>query len=249
LKPFQAILIDDEQHCLDTLSGDLARYCPDIELLGQFGSSEQALAWLKGNRVDVVFLDIVMPGLTGFQLLERLSPVPFQVIFTTAYSEFAVKALRASAVDFLEKPIDKDELMTAVERLKERSRANLTPVQLAALLYNLDRSNPVKRLGLPTREGLEFVPVPGILYCSADGNYSRVFFEDGSERLISRSLKEMENLLSEYPFCRIHHAYLVNLEHVTRFLRGDGGSVILVNGQSLPVSRQKKPDFLANWKT
>lgn len=241
-------MIDDEQHCLDTLQNDLARYCPDIEVIQAFHSSEKAKDWLLAHSADVLFLDIVMPGLTGFQLLEALAPETFHVIFTTAYSEYAVRALRLSAVDYLEKPIDKDELIAAVGRLRERAGGKLVPVQLDTLIHNLERANKNKRIGLPDRSGYEFFEAGDILYCEADGNYCSVYFSDGGKRLVTRSLKDMEELLDGASFCRIHHGVLINLNRVKRYLKGDGGSVEMTNGVSLPVSRHKKDNFLRHWK-
>lgn len=241
-------MIDDEQHCLDTLRNDLATFCPEVEVIQTFDSSEHAREWLKSHHADVIFLDIVMPGLTGFQLLDALSPVSFQVIFTTAYSEFAIKALRLSAVDYLEKPIDKDELIAAVERLKARHEVSFLPAQMSALLHNMEKGPQVRRIGLPSSLGIDFVPVDEIIYCEADGNYSNILFENGRKQLVTRSLKEMDSLLSDFSFCRIHHGYLVNLEQVRRYIRGDGGAVEMTNGETLPVSRNKKTDFLERLK-
>lgn len=245
---FKAVLIDDEQHCLDTLQNDLARYCPEIEVVQSFNSSEKAKEWLLTHTADVLFLDIVMPGLTGFQLLEELAPATFHVIFTTAYSEYAIKALRLSAVDYLEKPIDKDELIAATVRLRERAAWKIFPDQLNALIHNLEKANKVKRVGLPDRNGYEFFEAGDILYCEADGNYCSVYFSGGGKRVVTRSLKEMEELLNDAAFCRIHHGVLINLNQVKRYLKGDGGSVEMANGVSLPVSRNKKEDFLRHWR-
>ncbi|MFZ2898284.1 MAG: LytTR family DNA-binding domain-containing protein [Saprospiraceae bacterium] len=245
---YRAVLIDDEQHCLDTLQNDLARYCPDIEVIQTFHSSEKAKDWLLAHPADVLFLDIVMPGLTGFQLLEALAPDTFHVIFTTAYSEYAIKALRLSAVDYLEKPVDKDELIAAVVRLRERAGGKMVPQQLNTLIHNLEKNNKTKRIGLPDRSGYEFFEAGDILYCEADGNYCTVYFSDGGKRVITRSLKDMEEMLDDVPFCRIHHGVLINLNQVKRYLKGDGGSVEMTNGVSLPVSRNKKEEFLRHWR-
>lgn len=241
-------MIDDEQHCLDSLQYDLARYCPDIEVVQSFHSSLKAKDWLLANSADVLFLDIVMSGLTGFQLLEALPPESFHVIFTTAYSEYAVKALRLSAVDYLEKPIDKDELIAAVGRLRQRAGVKMPTLQLNALIHNLEKTNNAKRIGLPDGKGYEFFDVGDILYCEADGNYCTVYFTGGGKRVVTRSLKDMEELLEDAPFCRIHHGVLVNLNQVKRYLKSDGGSVEMTNGVSLPVSRGKKNDFLRHWR-
>jgi two-component system, LytTR family, response regulator len=244
-----AVLIDDERHCLNTLSRDLAGCCPDVQILEQFADPQAALAWLKTHTPDLVFLDIQMPGMNGFELLEALHPVPFSVVFTTAYSEFAAQAFRISAIDFLVKPIDEGELMEAVERARKAKGAqNALQERLEALLGNLERGNPDARLALPAGEGYHFAYIRDILYCEANGNFSFVYLPSGKKLFVSRSLKEMEALLGGFSFCRIHHSYLVNLKQMSRYLRGDGGQVEMANGHLLPVAKAKKADFLEKIK-
>ena len=239
-----AVLIDDEKHCLDTLAEDLRAHCLEIEVLAQLETSAAALSWLRGNKADVVFLDVVMPDMSGFQLLEQLTPFSFQVIFTTAYSEYAIQALRASAVDFLLKPIDPDELKTAVQRLKQQRENGFSPGRLAALLEILKKPGKPMRLGLPTRLGIDFLAVSDIIYFEADGNYAYVVVKDRGKVFVTRPLKELEAQVSGFNFLRIHNGYLVNLEHVERYLRGDGGQVVMSNGEKLPVSRNRKGGLL-----
>lgn len=248
MKPIKAILVDDEKHCLDTLSRDLTRHCPEVQIEAIFDNPQHALAWLRENTPDVVFLDVVMPQMTGFQLLEQLKPTSFHVIFTTAHSEYAVQALRISAIDYLLKPIVKEELLAAIDRLHNTNGAGLPIPHLEALLYNLEKANHIKRIGLPTRAGYDFVPTDDIFYCEADGNYVNVFMNGREKLFVTRSLKELESLLETFSFCRIHHSFIVNLAHVSRYIRGDGGEVILGNGTTLPVSRNRKDEFLERWK-
>lgn len=238
-----AVLIDDEKHCLETLAEDLGAHCPEIEVVMRFEASAPALSWLRQHQVDVVFLDIILPGMSGFQLLEQLSPLRFHVIYTTAYSEYAVQALRASAVDFLLKPIDPDELKTAVKRLLERKENHFSLEHITVLLENLNKQAVPARLALPTRNGYDFLPLGDILYFEADGNYTYVFLKDRDKLFVTRSLKELEAQVSGFNFCRIHNGYLVNLGHVDRYLRGDGGQVVMSNGEKLPVSRGKRDGF------
>lgn len=244
----KAVLIDDEKHCLDTLSDDLRNYCPEVEVVAQFEASAPALSWLRQHQTDVVFLDIVLPDMSGFQLLEQLAPLPFHVIFTTAYIDYAVQALRISAVDFLQKPVDRDELTAAVMRLKQKKESSISADHFRTLLENLERPGKPKRIGLPTRLGIDFLPVSDILYFEADGNYAQAFIHGKEKPLfVTRPLKELELTLSGFPFCRIHHTYLAHLDHVERYLRGDGGQVVMSNGTKLPVSRGRKEDFLGGW--
>ena len=237
-------MVDDEKHCLDTLSRDLSRHCPQVEVLAQFCNPDHALSWLRQHQPDVVFLDVVMPQMTGFQMLEQLAPFPFQVIFTTAYSKYAVQALRMSAVDYLQKPIDSDELKDAVERVRQRGTAHFSMEQLEVLLQNLTQNNAVKRIGLPTNNGFDFIPTDEILYFKADGNYTYAHVEGKEKLFVTRSLKEMEKVLEGYTFCRIHHSYLINLDHLAHYIRGEGGKVEMSNGDTLPVSRNRKRPFL-----
>ncbi|MBK8491869.1 MAG: response regulator transcription factor [Saprospirales bacterium] len=247
MKPIKAILVDDEKHCLDTLSRDLARHCPEVQIEATFDNPEPALAWLREHTPDVVFLDVVMPQMTGFQLLEQLPAHSFDVIFTTAYSEYAVQALRVSAVDYLQKPIDKDELREALSRIQQKERNGIPKLQFEALLHNLEQANHIKRIGLPTRLGYDFIQTADMRYFEADGNYAYVFLQGSDKLFVSRSLKELETMLADFSFCRIHHSFLVNLGHVSRYIRGDGGEVEMSNGSVLPVSRNRKEHFLSRW--
>ena len=242
-------MIDDERHCLDTLSRDLADCCPDVQILEQFADPQAALAWLKTHTPDLVFLDVQMPGVNGFQLLEALHPVPFSIVFTTAYSEFAAQAFRISAIDFLVKPVDEEELMEAVERARKvKGPQNALQERLEALLGNLERGNPDARLALPAGEGFHFAFIRDIIYCEANGNFSFVYLPTGKKLLVSRPLKQMEAQLEGFPFCRIHHSYLVNLKQISRYLKGEGGQVEMANGHLLPVAKAKKADFLEKIK-
>jgi two-component system, LytTR family, response regulator len=240
----KAILIDDEKHCLDTLSRDLSDHCPDIQVIERFEDPQNALRWLRENQPDLVFLDVQMPGLDGFQLLEALHPVSFSVVFTTAYSQFAIQALRVSAVDYLVKPVDKEELKEAVGRVLKIRDVAFEHARVEALLGNLKKSNPMARVALPTGEGFELTLINNIVYCEAEGNFSYIFLQDGRRLFVSRSLKDMEALLEGFSFCRVHHSYLINLGHVVRYLRGDGGEVEVSLGRRLPVSKGRKRQFL-----
>lgn len=248
MEPFKAVLIDDEKHCRETLLADLRQHCPEIEVIAQFDDPETALVWLRTNRADVLFLDIIMPGMTGFQLLEKLSPLSFHVIFTTAYGEFALQALRISAVDYLMKPVDQKELKEAVGRLKQQKVNGFSSRQFEVLLHNLENANKVKRLGLPTRQGFDFIPVQDVIYFEADTNYAHVFIKGREKMFVTRSLKELETQVTGFHFFRIHNSYLVSLEQVDRFLRGDGGVLLMSNGAKLPLSRNRRKDFLEVWK-
>lgn len=244
---FKAIIIDDEQHCIDTLSWQLKKYCPQIELKASFSRSTEGLNFLNKEAVDVVFLDIEMPELNGFDLLKTVDRVNFQVIFTTAYDEFALKAFRASAVDYLLKPIDKSDLQAAVEKLNRPESSTTYVQQVENLLKNLKPQSGGK-IALPTLEGLHFVKAQQIMYCISDSNYTNIYLDDGSKLLVSKTLKEIEGVLQDLGFLRIHHSHMINLDKISKYLKGDGGYVVMDDGKSLSVSRARKEAFLQSFQ-
>ena len=242
----KAVIIDDERHSVETLKLKLDKYCREVEVAASFTDPEEGLAHLKRNPPELLFLDIEMPRLNGFELLENLGEASFDVIFTTAYDEFGIRAIKFSALDYLLKPIHADELKAAVERHSRKSRYNLSSSQLEVLFSNIreeQRGRPGK-IALATKESIEFVFPEEIVACSSDSNYTLVFLKDGRKRLISKTLKEFEELLSEFGFFRTHHSHLANLSHVREFVRADGGYLVMDNKMTLPVSRSRREDLL-----
>lgn len=242
----KAVIIDDERHSVETLKLKLDKHCPDVEVAASFTDSEQGAAHLRKNPPDLLFLDIEMPRLNGFELLESLGEVPFDVIFTTAYDEFGIRAIKFSALDYLLKPIQVDELKAAVERHSRKSTHNLSNSQLEVLFSNIreeQRGRPGK-IALATKESIEFVFPEEIVACSSDSNYTMIYLKDGRKKLISRTLKDFEELLSEFGFYRTHHSHLVNLNHVREFVRADGGYLVMSNKMTLPVSRSRREELL-----
>lgn len=240
----KAIIIDDEQDCCDVLATLLARFCPEVTVTDAYISAEDGLNALKNNSVDLVFLDIRMPHMNGFELLEKLHPFQFAVIFTTSYDQYAIKAIRYSALDYLLKPVDKEELRAAVRKAHER----LTPLvaqQLEILVQKINRpAQIVNRIALPTMEGLHIIPADTIISCTSNSNYTILSLKDGKKLTVSRTLKEIEEMLEEHPFLRVHHSYLVNLNEVRKYIRGEGGLLIMSDGSSIDVSRSKKDHLL-----
>jgi two-component system, LytTR family, response regulator len=236
------ILIDDERNCTDLLRVMLEKYCPEITVTDVFNDPELALAHIKSDRPQLVFLDIEMPRLNGFDLLQACGNLDFKVVFTTAYDQYAVKAFKFNALDYLLKPIDKDELIQAVEKIKRASVPPTARVEAARLL----RENPVpERIALPVGQELVFVEVPEILYCESDGSYVSVFLQyQAKPILLSKSLREFEELLNNPAFFRAHNSYLINLKQVQKIVRTDGGEIIMRNGKSLPVARAKKAELM-----
>ncbi|MEM7105487.1 MAG: LytTR family DNA-binding domain-containing protein [Bacteroidota bacterium] len=241
----KSILIDDEPKCLDSLRLDLQDHCPQVIIVAKCQSGKEGLKAIKKYKPDLVFLDIEMPWMNGFEMLELVDNIEFDVVFTTAYDQFAVKAFRMSAVDYLLKPIDAEDLQNAVQKVVEKNHPAFSKQQLEVLVNNMSSQTPSQRVALPVKEGFDFILVKDILYCEADGSYTKVFLSNKKSMYIVRSLKEMEALVIDHPFCRIHHSYLINLNHTVKYIRGDGGYVIMVDGANLNVSRNRKEALMA----
>ncbi len=240
-----AVIVDDEEHCRSALSGLLERKFPDIELLGMATNVPDGIALVRKTDPKLLFLDIEMGKQTGFDLLQALGPKHAHVIFTTAHEGYAVKAIRFSALDYLLKPVDADELGMAIGKATEAMRAPQQPEQFMALLKNLTQPQGAdKRIALPVADGLEMVNVDEILFCESDSNYT-VVHQNGKKRLvISRTLKEFEDMLDPTQFIRVHHSHLINVKHVKKYIRGEGGEVIMADGTNVAVSRRKKQELM-----
>ena len=237
------IIVDDEKNSREVLETMLRKYCPEVTVLESCSGAEEVLDRLKRDKPDILFLDIEMPGMNGFELLEHINRPEFEIIFTTSYSEYAVKAIKHSALDYLLKPIDKDELIYAVQKAGKNNQA-FSPSRIEHLLGLLAARKAPKRFAVSTSEGLTILNAADILYCESDGPYCKFYFSNNKTLIASKTLKETEEALQDCDFCRIHNSYLVNMKFVERYLRGEGGEVVLTNGKKLPVSRAKKQDFL-----
>lgn len=238
-----AFIIDDEPNCTDVLQVLLQRYCPEVRVMACFNDPERALEALLQTPPQLLFLDIEMPMLNGFELLRRCGALDCRVIFTTAYDQYAVKAFRFNALDYLLKPVDKDELMAAVQRALQSPA--LSTVQLQAA-QQMRSSGPPERIALPVGQELLLTDVADILYLESEGSYVSVFLKGLNQPVIlSKSLREFEDFLQNPHFFRAHNSYLVHLKHVRKIVRTDGGEIVMANGRSLPVARAKKPELLA----
>ncbi len=240
----KSIIIDDEQKSRESLQILLQDFVDNVEVLALCGTVAEGIEAIRQHKPDVVFLDIQMQRETGFDLLAKINPIQFEVIFTTAHSEYAIKAFRFSAIDYLLKPIDIEELKKAVEKVEKKLTGNIS-ARLEQLVQNL-KSAPNQRykLALPSNDGLVFVKVDDIIYCEASSNYTNIFMADGKKHVVSRTLKEYEDLLADQDFFRIHNSYLINLNALKKYGRGDGGYVVMNNDVSLDVSKRKKDSFL-----
>ena len=241
----RSIVIDDEQHCVRSLLSDLQQHCPVIEVVEACSSAKEGMMAIKKLNPDLVFLDVEMPWMNGFEMLELLGDINFSIIFTTAHDEFAAKAFRISAVDYLLKPIDANDLKAAVQKVEKKMDEGSSVQHISNLLQNMRQSSAEQKIALPQREGYEFVDVATIIYCQAEGAYTKIFINEKKPMLISRTLGDVEELLSPEMFQRIHHSTVVNVNFISQFLRTDGGSVVLKNGERLSVSKAKKEMLMA----
>jgi len=240
----KAILIDDEDLSLKTLAKMLERHCPDVEILGKYRRPEEGRAAIMERQPDVVFLDIKMPGMNGFELLESLDTINFDVVFTTAYDEYALRAFTVSAIDYLLKPIGHEHLVETVEKIRRKHIHQIRPEHMEFLLTNLRSQDDFPKLAIPSVDGIEFVDLENITQCVADRNYTIVHTNDGAQYVLSRTLKEIEKLLPPGRFFRTHHSHIVNLAFIKKYVRGTGGELILNDGSIARVSKARKDTLL-----
>ncbi len=238
----KAVIIDDEQDSRTILANYLGKYCKDVEVLGFGDSVKTGIVAIEEYQPDVIFLDIEMPYGNGFDLLESIEQINFEIVFVTAYDNYAVKALNRSAAYYILKPIDIDDLINAVERIKQNISENEVQQHAKILLENLgNKGHKVQKIILPTMEGFELINSDEILYCEAEDNFTQFYFTDQRKPLlICRTLKFYEQALEDLGFLRIHRSYLVNLNFVKRYTKGKGGYITMENGKELEVSASKK---------
>jgi len=240
-----AVLIDDEENSLSALKQKLVQNCPEVEIVGLSTLPQEAIEQINRLKPDIVFLDIEMPGINGFNLLQQVSFKNFEPVFVTAYDHYAVRAIRFSALDYLVKPVDIDELKSAVDRAREKKNRHVTNERLELLLDHL--SNPrkdFKHIVIPSQDALRFIKVEDIVYLEANVNYTHIFMADGSKYVVTRTIKEFEDLLPAERFIRIHNSYIINKDFLEKYIRGEGGHVLMRNGIKLDVSKRKKAEFL-----
>ena len=236
----QAVIIDDEKASLLALQLKIEHINANLKIIKTFRLAADAVAEIEDLAPDVVFLDVEMPILDGFAFLEKFPERDFEVIITTAHDEYAIQALRNSAVDFLLKPIIIEDLLQAIERLNQKLEAKKRSNNQGFQKLNAQ----FDKIPIPSLRGIVFVPIREILYLESDGNYTTIYLENAVNHVSSRSIGDYETLLNSMGFFRIHHAHLINLVHIKEYLRGEGGSVILTNGVELDVSKRKKKEFL-----
>ncbi len=242
-----AIIIEDEKKSASALEILLKRNCPEVLLLGKAESVKEGYDLFIRTKPELVFLDVMLGDGSGFDVLEKLSGLKFNVIFTTAHEKFAIKAIKYSALDYLLKPVDADELKTAVQKIAERKNT-FSEKNIHSLLENVKQSeSQFSSITLPTGAGFEIVQVKNIIRCEADDNYTKVFLTGGKNHLVSGTLKHYEELLPEKDFIRVHHSFLINMNHLVRFNKEES-TAEMSDGVKVEVSRRKKDDLLARLK-
>jgi two-component system LytT family response regulator len=246
-KPLKTLIVDDEKNAVDFISSIIREYCPALEVSGKAGSAVEGIEKINELKPDLVFLDVEMPNGTGFDLLARFPEKDFEVVFITAFNHYAIRAIKFSAVDYILKPINITEFIEAVERVvKKRSeKTGNSNEGFKALMENLKTSHP-SRLGIPTNEGMEYLNPREIIRIEADRSYSWFYLNGSRKILVSKHLKEFQDLLDEKNFFRSHNSHLINLRFVRKYIRKDGGYIEMQDGAEIPISRNKKDLFLAS---
>lgn len=253
----KAVIVDDEQKSRKLLRNLINDYCKKVEIVDMADSMENGVASIKKHKPDLIFLDIELQDGKGFDLLEKIGETHAEVIFTTAYDQYAIQAIHFSALDYLLKPINVDELKTAVQKVEQKINEQIEKQSinqsLQILLENNKAQTNNKKIGLPTQNGINFVPIKEIIICKAEGNYSLIYLAGKKhQEIVSRTLKEFEDMLREFNFFRVHRSYLVNLDHIREYSRtnqspeydGDGGSISMNNNLHVPVSRDRRKYLL-----
>lgn len=241
-----AIIIDDETRSRQIIKEMLTRYCSDIEVISDVSSGEEAYPVIIERCPDLVFLDIEMPYEDGFDFLKRFDRIPFEIVFITAYNQYAIQAIKICALDYLLKPLSITDLKTTVERAKERISSKHSQGQYELLLQNIkrDRNAEHHKLAVPARDGLEFIDIRDIILLEADGAYTSIRMTEDRKLLSTRNLKEYEEFLPESLFFRAHHSFIINLQHIRNYHKGEGGYVVMADHSNVDISKRKKKEFL-----
>ena len=239
----KALIVEDEQHCIDRLLAYISNHKNTIEILAICTSVEEAVIATKKHHPNLVFLDIQIHDQTGFDYLQQLKSINFEIIFTTAFDNFAVKAFKFSALDYLLKPIDADDFNNAISKLEQKIETSNIETQLQTLFHNLNVSNSKKQIAIPNLNGYDIIKIEDIIYCEARTSYTEIVTNQ-NKLVASKPLKFYENLLNDTHFFRIHNSHLVNINHVRKYTKGKGGYVTMSNRKIIDVSTRRKEDFL-----
>ena len=245
----KVIIIDDEPKARRVLTALLEQNCPSVHIIDLAEDVPMAVKLINKHQPDLVFLDIEMPGYTGFQLLDFFEKIDFHIIFTTAYRDYALQAFQVSAIDYLLKPIEIEPLKKAVEKVEHQLQATDQQRRLEVLKANLNPNGCVKKIALPVADGFVFVEPEDIIYLKADGSYTNIFLADGRNLLVTKKIKAFIAILNHPCFFKSHRSYLINLNRVKQYIRNDGGYILMSNGDRVSLSRDRKEDFINSVST
>lgn len=241
----KTIIVEDEHTSREILKNYLTKYCPTVEVLGEAQNIDEAMVLIRNNDLDLVFLDVEMPYGSGFDLLDKFDKTDFEVVFVTAYNQYAIEALNNHASYYLLKPISIDELIKSVDYVTQ-IKVKENELQHAVLIPKISATD--NKITIPTQDGFEVLEIKDIIYCKADDNYTEIFLENNQKKLVSKTLKYFEDLLKDTGFARIHKSFLVNVSYIASYKKGKGGTISLTNGKELSVSASKKAEFLSYFK-
>jgi two-component system LytT family response regulator len=243
----KAVIVDDQKDFRDSLKADILDYCNEIEIIGEASGVVDAAKMLNTREPEIVFLDIDLGDGTGFDLLDILhKPIQYRIIFTTSSDSHAIRAFRYSAIDYLMKPVDPEELIHAVQKFKEVKQ---DPEQFELLKENVKSNSQINKIALSSLDKIKIAEVSDIVRCESQGNYTDFYFTNGTKLMISKTLKEYDEILSQNSFIRVHQSHLVNAEFIKEFVKSDGGYLTLKDGSNIPVSTRRKSfviDYLTN---
>ena len=245
LKELSCVIVDDEIHCTETLKYELEKHCPQVQVLASTNNPNEAKQLIQNLRPSIVFLDIEMPGLSGFELLSSFDETQFSVVFVTAYDQYALQAFKFAAVDYILKPVDGIKLAQTVTKLNKQSYPALNDSQLKLILNGLyQKEEKHSKIALNNGNKIEIVTIKDIIRCEADSNYCKIFLNDDRDLYLSKTLKDVEQMLSDHHFLRVHNKHLVNAQHVQNYLKVDGGILTMSDGCEIQVTRYSKKEVI-----
>lgn len=239
----KAVIVDDEPKAIQSLSWELSNFSNDIQIIKTFSNPELAIEYIEEHTLDCLFLDIQMPTMDGFQFLDKLTNKDFAIVITTAYNEYAIKALKHEAIDYLLKPIDSDDLEDTIKKIKKFNSRLINSTKIEEVLQNFNTKFDKKKITINTDGKLIFLDAELIIFIESDGNYSTIHMEDGQKIVLTKKLKEVNVILPEHYFFRIHNSYIINLNKIKEFIKNEG-YVLMQSQHKIPVARQRRSDFL-----
>jgi two-component system, LytTR family, response regulator len=245
----RVVIVEDEIHSRETLKNLLQEFCEGVEIVGMAGDVPTAVDVIRKENPDLLFLDVELQSGTGFDVLEQLPDIHFDIVFTTAFEQYAVRAIKLSSIDYLLKPIDIEELRKAVEKARQKRGADDQKKQLETLIANLSGTPGKKKICLATSDGLEFIDVADIMYCEANGSYTNFNLTNGTKILVSKNLKEYESMLADQNFMRVHNSFLINLAEVKKFVKSEGGYILMKDNAQISISQKNREEFLNRMTT